>query len=468
MAANELRFQLGGQRRGPQAAVAYTILTSLDNDSPQLRSFRSGLKVILTTPRLGNVEIGGSFDRVNFWLHDIKVVIVVDFHNDMVYNWNLQITIPFPIMAKLFPQGEDPTAIVDHPLPTVREALPTVTQLNAPYCMIPIRFQVVSEVQGFGHRSRLGSIYRPSSESASIIRDNRVKANNRGDMPVQHLVNFMHHMVLQAQDGTYYAQSEASIVPVFYIGVDSRSPAGNHELSATMDQVTLVSLTNQRSFVSKKYLITMSIGLARCNVPNRPTLVEYGVQNPYNSARDKREYSCYWREKYNQSAFNGTTQHTVLNVKVKVSLIPDPERGDLTRLLLLGRGFSREFFLEKLNREINRQILLDTFQYMTRMLVLKSEIDPLPALASFHSRRTTEIFRKTMAILKLQPATPVDKRSPFYQKLCHTLQAAGALTGADHKHEFGPIYSYLQREFSEANASLMVNSLTTPRGPPAA
>ena len=80
--------------------------------------------------------------------------------------------------------------------------------------MILIRFQVISKIQGFGHRSRLGSIYGPCSESASIIREERAQANNRGDMPVQHLVNLMHHMVLQAQDGTYYAQSEVSIVPV--------------------------------------------------------------------------------------------------------------------------------------------------------------------------------------------------------------------------------------------------------------
>ena len=81
--------------------------------------------------------------------------------------------------------------------------------------MIPVRFRVISKIQGFGHRSRLGSIYRPCSESASIIREERAKANNRGDMLVQHLVNLMHHMVLQALDGTYYAQSEASIIPVF-------------------------------------------------------------------------------------------------------------------------------------------------------------------------------------------------------------------------------------------------------------
>ena len=118
--------------------------------------------------------------------------------------------------------------------------------------------------------------------------------------------------------------------------------------------------TNQCSFVSKKYLITMSIGLARCNVPNRPTRVDYGVQNPYNSARNRREYSCYRREQYNQWAFNGTTQYTVLDVTVDVTLTPDPEQANLTSLLLLGRGFSCEFFNENLNREINWQILLDT------------------------------------------------------------------------------------------------------------
>ena len=146
--------------------------------------------------------------------------------------------------------------------------------------------------------------------------------------------------------------------------------------------------------------------------------VDYCVQNPsYNSSRDRREYSCYRREQCNQRAFNGPTQYTVLDVTVDVTLTPDPERAHLTSLPLLGRGFPREFFNENLNCEINRQILLDTFQYMTKMLALESEVDPLPTLATFHSRRTTEIFRRTVTILKLKSRTPVAKRSPFYQQL---------------------------------------------------
>ena len=71
-----------------------------------------------------------------------------------------------------------------------------------------------------------------------------------------------------------------------------------------------------------------------------------------------------------------------------------------------------------LHREINRQILLDGFQYMTKMLSLQSELKPIPATASFHSQCTMEIFRKTMSIFKYKPHTPVEKRSPFYQKHC--------------------------------------------------
>ena len=74
--------------------------------------------VISWSFRLSTMELGGSFDRVVLWLNGVEMVIVVDFHNDMVYNWKLQITIPFPIMAKFWPQGEDPTFLVEDPLPT--------------------------------------------------------------------------------------------------------------------------------------------------------------------------------------------------------------------------------------------------------------------------------------------------------------------------------------------------------------
>ena len=102
---------------------------------------------------------------------------------------------PNPFVLRRISVDDIPPPCISHPLPPFSASLNQVTQMKAPIVMIPLSIQVLSELPGTGHRSSKGCIYRPHEDSPEVIRHFRECVHARGDMPIQSIINLVHHLV---------------------------------------------------------------------------------------------------------------------------------------------------------------------------------------------------------------------------------------------------------------------------------